>query len=161
MCYSLLWQERTRSQGTKFHPLRSRSWLSGGRSQLVAPAGPGPQTLPNCHQWGSLVPWTHLALRPPKWQGPAPTDGAPSRPPLPLVGTGRGRGGSLRCAGQGSGALQNTAPSLSPGPPDHPAAQGWVSWRAPRGGWGLPLTALSTWRPPLPQLLAESPTNGG
>ena len=89
--------------------------------------------------------WTHLALRPPKWQGPAPTGGAPWRPPLPLVGTGRGRG-EVHC-GALAGALElcRIQPPVCPlGPPDHPAAQGWVSWRAPSGGWGLPPTALST-----------------
>ena len=33
----------------KLHPPRSWSWLRGGRSQLVAPSRPGPQTLPSCH----------------------------------------------------------------------------------------------------------------
>ena len=36
---------------------------------------------------------------------------------------------------------------------------GWAGGPPPGKGWSLPLTSLSTWRPPLPQLLAESPTN--
>ena len=34
-----------------------------GRSQLVVPSGPGYQTLPSHHHWGSQVPRTQLALR--------------------------------------------------------------------------------------------------
>ena len=47
-------------------PPRSWSWLRGGRAQLAAPLGPGPQTLPSCHPWGrqaptSTGPWTPQA----------------------------------------------------------------------------------------------------
>ena len=31
---------------------------------------------------------------------------------------------------EGAGPLQDTVRSLFPGPPVHPLAQGWVSWRA-------------------------------
>ena len=51
-----------KGQGLKawFYLPKSRSWLRGGRSQLAAPSGPGPHTLPNCHSWGSQVPRTQL-----------------------------------------------------------------------------------------------------
>ena len=39
-----------------FHPPKSQSRLIGGRSQLVAPSGPGSHTLPSCHPCGSQAP---------------------------------------------------------------------------------------------------------
>ena len=106
------------------------SW--GSRSQLMAPSGPSPQTLPSHHHWGGKEPRTQKALRllrPPKWE-PDLMDYYPWRPPLPL-GSGGGDGGEAFCfkalawsvgsCGAGSGALQDTALSLSPA---HSQAQG-------------------------------------
>ena len=56
----------------KCPPLRPRSQLRGGRSQLAAPAGPGSQTLPRDHCWGSQAPRPQLARRllrqPTRWR---------------------------------------------------------------------------------------------
>ena len=71
---------------------------------------------------------------------PGPTGCNPCRLRLSLGHRG-GDGGEVHCHveawggpvdghGEGSGALQDTAPSLFPGPPSSPA-QGRVSWRAP------------------------------
>ena len=64
-------KERARSPGTAFPlwgpVLAKRRW-----AQLAAPSGPGPETLPSCHRWGSQVPRTQRALRllrPPKQSG--------------------------------------------------------------------------------------------
>ena len=105
-----------------FHPLRSGSWLREGRPQLVIPSGPGLQTLASCHHWGSEVLRTQAGPKP----GRGPADWVLCRL-LPLLG-GRDRDewefhyclkawaqpvGGL---GEGSGALQDRALSLFPGP---------------------------------------------
>ena len=103
----------------KCPPLRPRSQLRGGRSQLAAPTGPGSQTLPGGHCWGSRAPRPQLArrlLRPPtRWRSglarcssgrrPLPSghrgqDGERSGPACcrRLLPSGhRGRGGERSC----------------------------------------------------------------
>lgn len=108
------------------HPLRSRSWLRGGRSQLTALSGPGPQTalLSSLREPGTQE--TQLALKvlsPPGQQGPGLADCIPCRLPWRLNHRGRERGeihrhlkawappvGSL---GHGSRARQDTVPACS------------------------------------------------
>lgn len=124
------------SQGTIF-PLRGpRSGLRGGRSQLVDPSGPGPQTCPAVITEGERSP-TQLALRllkPPKqWRGGrlGPADCYPGDCQL-LLGHRDKDGGEvhscLKAGAQpvggfhkGSGALRDTAPSLFPGSSSSPA----------------------------------------
>ena len=139
-------------------PVPRPGW--GSRSQLAAG-----MTLPSHHHSGSRAPRTQLALRLLRLRkmgaGPAARD--PWRlPPRPL-GCGGGEGGEVRCCfkawawpvggqGEGSGALQDTALSLSLGPPAHLLAPGWGPGgprgpRGPRGeGCDPPLTALSAAR---------------
>ena len=98
---------------------------------MMDSSGPGPQTLPSCHCLRSQAPRTQLALRllrPPKQRGPDPENCFPCRLLLPLGRRGRYGGEVHRrlkaCTrpvgglGKGSGALQDTAPSLFPGPPN-------------------------------------------
>ena len=64
------------------HPLRSRSWLRGGRSQVTALSGPGRQTaqLSSLREPGTQE--TQLALkvlRPPGQRGPGLADCIPCR----------------------------------------------------------------------------------
>lgn len=105
-----------------FHPPKSRSWLRGGRSQLVVPLGPGPQALASCHHWGSQVLRTQAGPKP--WRGPA--DCVLCRLLLLLGGRDRDEWEFHHCLkawaqpvggfGEGSGALQDRALSLFPGP---------------------------------------------
>ena len=114
-----------------------------GKSQLVAPFRSASQT--------------HLALRlfrQPKWQGPGPTDCSLCRLPLPLIPRGSDGGQVLHrlkawaspvgVLGEGSGALQDTAPSLFSGPPDYLLAWGQVAWRSPESRPGFPYY-LTVW----------------
>ena len=58
-----------------FAPLRSPSWLKEGRSQLVAPSGPGPQPLPSClaegaRHAGPNCPSGSSGCPNARWEGP-------------------------------------------------------------------------------------------
>ena len=66
----ILWQEKPGPQ-TQLLPCQSPV-LRGGKSQLQAPSGPGPQMLPSCHRWGSQTPRIQSALRPPRHRGQVP-----------------------------------------------------------------------------------------
>ena len=108
------------------HPLRPRSWRRGGRSQLTALSGPGPQTAQLSSLRGPGTQETQLALKalsPPGQQGPGLADCIPCRLPWRLSHRGRERGeihrhlkawappvGSL---GHGSRARQDTVPACS------------------------------------------------
>ena len=133
-----------------FYPLRSPSWLRGGRFQLAASSGPGSQTLPSCHHWRSQVPnpsGPSVSSGLPKGERPGPTDGNPGW--LPLLQDQRDRDrGEVHCLpqrlvgalGEGSGAIQDTDFSLFSGVP---AKARWAG--GPQGeGPDLPLTSLST-----------------
>ena len=115
-CSSLFWQERPGSQSTTLSfwgP--GPGW--GGRSQLAAPSGPGPQTLHNCYHWGSQVPRmqpTLRFLRLPKWWGPGPIECVPCGLPLPLGQRWGGGRGSPTPQGLGQGQQVALARALEP-----------------------------------------------
>ena len=115
-CSSLFWQERPGSQSTALSfwgP--SPGW--GGRFQLAAPSGPGPQTLHNCYHWGSQAPRmqpTLRFLRLPKWWGPGPIDCVPCGLPLPLGQRWEGGRGSPPPQGLGQGQRVALARALEP-----------------------------------------------
>ena len=71
--------------------LRPRWW---GRSQLAVLSGPGPQTLPSCHHWGSQAPRTQPDLRllslPKRGHVPSTVSQDDCLPPLGRRGWGRG-----------------------------------------------------------------------
>ena len=105
--------------------------------------------------WGSQAPRTQLALRLlklPKWRGPGPADCVPCRQPLPLGCRGGDRGEVHRCLkawarpvgglGEGSGTLQDTAPSLFPKSPGSPSGL-WSHWAL----YSVPLIHISVFVP--------------
>ena len=113
---------------TKYHPLRSPSWLTESRAWLAAPSGLGPQTCPAIISEGARHPG-------PNW--PSGSSGRPKcgetrshrrRPRQTAairsqrLGWGKGswppRG--LGDLGEGSGALQDTALSLFSRPASSP-----------------------------------------
>ena len=130
-------------------PSEVQSWLRGGRSQLAGPSGPGPQTL-NCHPClqGTRCPGPSW----PSGSSDCPNGGGEGRAQAPQTAThADGRchevaevgmrerfiHDSLKAwaqpvggLGRDSGALWNTAPSLFPGPPNHPLDGDQMSWRA-------------------------------
>ena len=115
-----------------FSPLRSRFWLKNLRWWL--PQEQVPRPCPAVTHWGSQVSRTQLAfrlLRPPKWRLPLPFD-------------------------QGTGIGERFTAASRPGP----RPVGALVSRWAQRGQDLSLTSLSTWRPPLPQPLAECHTNG-
>ena len=84
------------------------------------------------------TPWTAAFQAPPSmgfsrqkyWSGlpfPSPVGGGGARIHCCLKAWAQ----SVGSLGEGLGALQDIAPSLFPGPPAHPLAQGQVSWKAP------------------------------
>ena len=110
-----------------FHPLRSRSWLSK-RRQISAGGSlrarsPDPAQLSSVREPSALDPPGPQAPQATQMAGANAHRLAPCRPPLPLVGTGRGRGevhyGPQAWArpvgdpGQGSG-IQRPVCSLGP-----------------------------------------------
>ena len=169
--YPPFWQERARSQGSSFplwgldsakrwklprqasYPAwehlsstQARSSHSarlnyGGRSQLVAPPGPGPQTLSRWHHSASQAPRTQLGLwllSTPKWRQVPWT-----------VTDGESLEGGIR---ERFAAASRTEPDC-PRPPDHPLA--W-DWRAlGRRPWSA-CTALSAPGPLQGQLRGTS-----
>ena len=50
----------------------------------------------------------------------------------------------VRGHSEGSGGQQDTTSHMSPGPPEHPLARGWMNWSTLEGRLGLTLTSLST-----------------
>ena len=125
-------------------PSKSWSWLRGCRCQLAAPSGPGPQPLPSCHHWRSQVP---------NPTGPQGSSGCPELGkimshrlwPQQTTSAKRSQRQGWR---RGSPMPQHMGqcwwvalvraleprrtqpPAYSLGPPAHPLAKGWVSWRA-------------------------------
>ena len=155
-----------------FHPMRASPGQEKAGLSWRLPQGKISGAYPACHCWGSQVPRTQPALRLlrlPRSQGPGPTDCVLCR--LQMQQGRRGCDGGVHHhlktwappvghLGQGSGALQDTAPNLFPGfpqPPHWPKAQ-WP--KGPLGeGEGPPLTSLSTTGsfrgPPFPGPLTE------
>lgn len=110
------------------HPLKSRPCLRGGRSQLTAPSGPGPQTaqLSSLREPGSQE--TQLALkipRPPGQRGPGLADCIPCRlRPMQTAMAIKSQRGEIHrhlkawappvsSLGHGSRARQDTVPACS------------------------------------------------
>ena len=56
----------------------------------------------------------------------------------------QGLGPASRGHSEGSGGQQDTAPDMSPAPPEHPLACGWMKWSTLGGKLGLTLTSLTT-----------------
>ena len=121
-----------------------QSWLREGRAQLVAPSGPGPQTLSSCHGQGSQVPRTNC---PPGSSGCPNGRGQVHRlHPMQTATAMRsqrqrwGRGSPLseglgpasRWPCEGSRALQDGTPGLFPGPSNLPAALRLGELQVPR-----------------------------
>ena len=157
MLFSVLTRKgKVRKQN--FHPLRSWFWLREGRSQLEACTGQGPQTPPSSHRWGSQCPthWSSGFSGPPnggwggRWESwrlwPRHTDTTIRSQRQGCVGWGCGGihcclkawAQSVGSISEGPRALQDTAPSLFPGPPAHLLAQGQMSWKAPGRRLGSP-----------------------
>ena len=150
--------------------LVKRRQISAGGS--LRARSPDPAQLSSMREPSALDPPGPQAPQAAQMAGASAHRLAPCRPPLLLVGTGRGRG-EVHCSpqawarpvggpGQGSGALQNTAPSLFPGPPRSSSSPRLGELECPPPRQRLESASYLTLHltPPLPQLLAESPTNG-
>ena len=99
------------------HPLRPRSWRRGGRSQLTALSGPGPQTAQLSSLRGPGTQETQLALKvlsPPGQQGPGLADCIPCRLPWRL--SHRGREGERFTVTSRLGPRQWAALAMAPEP---------------------------------------------
>ena len=111
MSFSIL-SRKSKVLRHNFPPLRSQSWLKEGRSQLVAPSGPGPQTLPSCLAEGARHPRPNCpsgssGCPNAQWEGPGPTGCIPCRLPLSLGRRGGDRG-EVQGLAEGFGALQDS-----------------------------------------------------
>ena len=155
-----------------FYPTKVQSWLRGGKSQLQAPSGPGPQMPPSRHCWGRQMPRIQSALRPPRHRGQVPR----LRPRQTAAATRSQRWGCRR----GSPMLQGlglasawpwwglwslAGHSHQPVPGSQLSLWPKAGWaRGPpreRGkDWDPPLTSDSARQPPLRCPLAEWTTNG-
>ena len=107
-----------------FHPMRASPGQEKAGLSWRLPQGKISGSYPACHCWGSQVPRTQPALRLlrlPRSQGPGPTDCVLCR--LQMQQGRRGCDGGVHHhlktwappvghLGQGSGALQDTAPNL-------------------------------------------------
>ena len=151
-----------------FHPLKSSPGQEKADLSWQLPQGEIPRPYPACHHWGSQVPRTQPALRllrPPRSQGPGPTDCILCRLPMQ-----RGR---RSCDAGVHHHLKTWAPPWpglwspaghSPQPvpgfsqPPH-LPQAWWAKGSLGEGEGTPLTSLSTIGslrgPPFPGPLTE------
>ena len=168
MLFSVLTRQGKAPRHNVYSP-RSQSWLTGGRSQLAAPLGPGSLTLPSYHHWGSQMSKLTGSQAPPAAQGggAGPTDWNPHKLLLILGHRDKNGGEVQHCwrpgprilggLGEGFWALPDTVPTLFPWSP----ITHWPKTReqagGPRGeGKHLPLASLSTWWPPPYWPLAKS-----
>lgn len=142
MLFSVLTRKGEVPSKAQLSPQRSSSWLRGGRSQLAASSGPGSQTLPSCHGWGSQAPRTQPE------PGASGSSGRPSgRDQVPQAAAIRSKrwdeGEVHHCLkvwvqsggfGEDSGALQDAghSPQPAPCPSVHLLAWGRVNWKSPK-----------------------------
>ena len=158
-----------RSWGRTYPPGSSPGWV---RAQLAVPSGLGPETLLSRQCWGSRAP-NPTGPQDPKvghvvgGMGAGPPDGIPGRRGCQKVAEkGReslppqGLGPASRGHSKGSGGQQDTAPNMSPAPPEHPLACGWMNWSTFGGRLGLTLTSLTTWQSLLQWTWLNVLTNG-